>query len=127
MPWEFWNMLKIWNLCASIVDSFLNFRGTNLLHSVFSLLLKSTHSVLLLMTIAYSRIQEGHHHHHHNPHLDLELYLIRAFATTTTRFYFGGGVLISCCFFSFFVWHWCVLAFGHVQGWWCFLVWFHER
>lgn len=39
------------------------------------------------MTIAYSRIQEGHHHH--NRHLDLELYLNGAFATITTRFFLG--------------------------------------
>jgi hypothetical protein len=80
---------------------FLNFRGTNLLHSVFSLLLKSTHSVLLPMTIVYSRIQEGHHHHH-NPHLDLELYLNGAFATTTSSFFLGGGALSDFMLFFFF-------------------------
>jgi hypothetical protein len=65
------------------------------------------------MTIVYSRIQEGHHHH--NRHWDLELYLNGAFATTITRFFFGAGVSDFMLFFPFFVWHWCVLAFGHVM------------
>jgi len=79
----------------------LNFQGSNLLHSVFSLLLKSTHSVLLPMTIVYSRIQEGHHHHH-NPHLDLELYLNGAFATATSSFFWGGVLSDFMLFFFFF-------------------------